>query len=58
MKSEVLVKTKNTNKVISVLINNKIYFNSMKSINEDLYFKVRESDIETFHTIKVYLIIY
>lgn len=51
MKSEVLVKTKNTNKVISVLINNKIYFNSMKSINEDLYFKVRESDIERINCI-------
>ena len=51
MKSEVLVKTKNTNKVISALINNKIYFNSMKSINEDLYFKVRESDIERINCI-------
>lgn len=51
MKSEVLVKTKNTTKVISILVNNKIYFNSMKTINYYLYFKVRESDIERINCI-------
>lgn len=51
MKSEVLVKTKNTTKVISILVNNKIYFNSMKTINDYLYFKVRESDIERINCI-------
>lgn len=51
MKSEVLVKTKNTIKVISILVNNKIYFNSMKTINDYLYFKVRESDIERINCI-------
>ena len=46
-----LIKTKNTTKVLSILINNKIYFKDMKTINNYLYFKINTKDIEILKNI-------
>lgn len=51
MKNEVLVKTKNTTKVVSILINNKIYFRDMKNIKDYLYFKIELSSLEKLNNL-------